>query len=138
MTTNNMYTCSIHGAHKQQERIKNYEMAVLSISFTTKDKGCRSSAVLSALVCSSKVTLEISVIVSVACGMFKLSARLPTVSIPSAADEEATTDMIGSANSESSVLVVVIRFVKDGMSLSELIGISASVDITSVVEGTES
>lgn len=109
----------------------------LSISFTTKDKGCKSSSVaLSTLVCSSRLTLEISVIVSVAGGIFKLSVRLPTVSMPSPVAEDATTDMIGSDNSESSVEVVVIRLVNDGISLSELIGISESEDMTSVVDGT--
>lgn len=118
----------------------NYDIAVvpLSISLTTKDKGCRSSAVLSTLVCSSRLTLEISVIVSLAGAMFRLSARLPTVSMPSPVVEEATTDMIGSDNSESSVEVVVIRFVNDGISLSELIGISDREEITSVVDGTVS
>lgn len=81
----------------------------LSISFTTKDNGCKSSVVLSTLLCSSRLTLEISVIVSLAGGMFKFSARLPTVSIPSPAVEEATTDIMGSDNSESRVEVVVMR-----------------------------
>lgn len=77
-------------------------------------------------------------IVSLAGAMFKLSARLPTVSMPSPVVEEATTDMMGSDNSESSVEVVVIRLVNDGISLSELIGISDSEDITSVEDGTVS